>query len=953
MRHIVTKAMAGLGRVTWKKRQIATLHKLTAMIFVLLLAAGANVAFFRSLIHDFRDMAGTVSMAGKLRLLSQRIELDIVQFTLDPWRTSVAVLNGIDEFDMVLEALLKGGHVFGVNVRQVPHQHHVAFEDVQNQWQAYRDEIELTLQQEIDATAAASGYVLNAMRHDLSIKAINLLHASEHMVDSIVKDMQRRQRLAAIHMQIIFVVVLLSFFCMFWFVRRRIVIPLNLLYAGAMRVAKGEYDQYVHYPVHDELGRVIDIFNRSSQHIGTLLHDLKHSNKNLKRAETMFRGVVENTGIGVYILSGDHFLFVNQEMADLLGYPRDTILNGRVQAFFVDHDDRLEGRELCLQTAPTKRCILRRARRQDGSVIELEVFDSVMQLEGKPVSLCVALDVTQRRKDEASARLARLVYEVSSEAMVITNADASIVHVNPAFTKITGYEPEEVLGQKMSLLSSGYHDREFYDEMWASISETGGWQGELWNQRKNGEKFAERLSINTSYDEHGRVQHRVGLFSDITAQKKTEAIIWKQANFDCLTDLPNRKSLQEKLDDAIESAQARGLSVSLAYLDLDHFKEINDSLGHHTGDALLRQVAVRIQECIREEDTVGRIGGDEFMIIIRDVEGMAIVNKVCERVLDELSRPFHVGDQTVQITTSIGVTLFPQDGHSITDMFKNADMAMYEAKAQGRNQHRWFKVSMQEKVTTRQRLARELLDALEQNQFVLAYQPILDMRTGAVCKAEALLRWNHPERGVIQPGEFISFAEDSGVIDAIGDWVFQTAARQAAEWREQYYEHFQVSINVSPVQFLSDAQGQERWFDVLDELQSSGKSVVVEITEGLLMDASGTVSSRLHAFRKGGIQIALDDFGTGYSSLSYLKKFDIDYIKIDRSFVSNLGTDTDERALCDAIIVMAHRLGLKVVAEGIETAQQQKFLQQAGCDFAQGYLFGRPVSASNFRRHYL
>lgn len=946
------KRLPGLGRNAWHNVRISIAHQLTAMLLLMLLAAGTNIVFFKSLIHDFRDVAGTVSIAGKLRLLSQKIELDILQFTSDSEHTPTAVLNGIDEFETVLEALVNGGAVFGVDVRRVRAQHYTALEDVRSQWHAYRKEIMLALVQSgAGVPGAESVRVTRALRTQLSQRATRLLHASESMVDVIVKDMQHRQRVATQRMYIAFAVIVLSFLLTLWFVRRRVARPMTLLYDGARRLSRGDYHMQVHYPESDEMGRLISAFNNSAQHIGELVYDLECRNESLTHAETMFRSVVENSGIGVYVVSGTQFLFVNREMADMFGYKREEMLrNLRLNDVLVD-DVPVKGAKGGLgyrqgNTAETQP--LRHGRRHDGTIIELEIFESVMQYEGDDVLLCVALDVTKGRKDEASARLARLVYEVSSEAVVITCADANIIHVNPAFTQITGYQADEVLGKKMSVLSSGHHDKHFYSAMWASIEQTGSWAGELWNRRKNGDVFAERLSINTSYDEDGQVQYRVGLFSDITKRKKTDALIWKQANYDCLTNLPNRKRLQDELGLAIAQGQARGLGVALAFLDIDHFKDVNDGLGHQTGDELLKQAALRIQECLRSGDTVGRMGGDEFMLIICDLESASISDKICQRIMTALSTPFIIGSDVVKVTVSLGVTLFPQDGVSISKMFKNADMAMYEAKSKGRNQYCWFEAAMQEKVATRQRLTRELTKAIELEQFALVYQPIIDLSTGQICKAEALIRWNHPDQGVIGPGEFISFAEDCGVIQDIGDWVFKTAAHHVAQWRADHDDDFQVSLNVSPVQFLSEESGLSRWFDMLHEWKLSGSSLVVEITEGLLMDACGTVSSRLQAFQDGGIQVALDDFGTGYSSLAYLKKFDIDYIKIDRTFVSSLGPDTDERALCDAIIVMAHRLGLKVVGEGIETEEQYRFLKEAGCDYGQGFLFGRPMSSEQF-----
>lgn len=495
-----------------------------AMILFIFLIVLVNALFFRSLANDFRDITATVSVAGKLRLMSKKIELDMIQFAANPAQGARAVRNSMAEFDMAIKALSEGGRVFGVTVKQTRTAHERALQNVRKRWQEYQVEIGVGLSAAAFMASSASKENMMDQRDQIAMKATQLLHASERLVDSIVKDMQRRQRVATLYMYGALTLVFTSFLLGLWFVRRRIATPLDLLYEGTQRLRQGDYQVQLHYPVADELGRLVRSFNTSAQHISKVLDDLEHSNHTLKRIETMFEGLTDNPGIAVYVLSGQQFLFVNQEMADLLGYEREAMLsNLRVDDIFIeeysatvfaDHHDSLT-------SEPCDSCLVQPARRQDGSMIEFEVFQSRrVPLDGKCVTICVALDITKRCKNEAFGRLARLVYEASSDAMVLTDADARVIHVNPAFTKITGYKAQDVLGQRMSVLSSGRHDREFYETMWSSIVKTGAWVGEVWNKRKDGKEFVERLSINTSYDEKGRVQYRVGLFADITKQKK-------------------------------------------------------------------------------------------------------------------------------------------------------------------------------------------------------------------------------------------------------------------------------------------------------------------------------------------------------------------------------------------------------------------------------------------------
>jgi diguanylate cyclase (GGDEF)-like protein/PAS domain S-box-containing protein len=554
----------------------------------------------------------------------------------------------------------------------------------------------------------------------------------------------------------------------------------------------------------------------------------------------------------------------------------------------------------------------------------------------------------ERSRTDEELQLASLVYQTSSEAMTVTDANGNIVAINPAFTALTGYTQEEVIGKNPSILKSGRHDQEFYQTMWHSLDSTGQWQGEIWNRRKSGEIYPESLTINTIYSEEGLPLRRVALFSDITKKKASEELIWQQAYFDPLTKLPNRRMFHEQLEQEIKKVERTGLPLALMFLDLDCFKEVNDTLGHDMGDLLLEIVALRLCNCVRKTDFVARLGGDEFTIILSEFANPANMERLAQDILQRLSEPFPLGNELAYISVSIGITFFPADAESGEALLKNADQSMYAAKDQGRNRYHFFTMSMQEAAQARMRLISDLRGALAGNQFWLAYQPIVELATGAIHKAEALIRWEHPKRGLITPAEFIPIAEDTKLIVQIGDWVFHEAVSQVARWRKSHHSEFQVSINKSPVQFRNEHNNHAEWLGYLQKLGLPGQSIVVEITEGLLLDAGSAVTGQLFAFRDAGIQVSLDDFGTGYSALSYLKKFDVDYIKIDQSFVRNLAPASSDMALCEAIIVMSHKLGIKVIAEGVETKEQCDLLLAAGCDYGQGYLFSRPIPVAEF-----
>jgi diguanylate cyclase (GGDEF)-like protein len=424
-------------------------------------------------------------------------------------------------------------------------------------------------------------------------------------------------------------------------------------------------------------------------------------------------------------------------------------------------------------------------------------------------------------------------------------------------------------------------------------------------------------------------------------------LIWRQANYDPLIGLPNRRLFRDRLEQEVKKAHRIDQRMGLLFLDLDRFKEINDSLGHDAGDILLVEAAKRITSCVRESDTVARLGGDEFTVILSEIEDTAVIERVAANLIEQMVQPFDLGGELVYISVSIGITVYPDDSNEVDELLKNADLAMYAAKNAGRNRFSYFTSATQKDAQQRLQMINDLRLALPAGQFSLSYQPIIDVRSQRICKAEALLRWEHPTHGAIAPADFIPRAEDSGLINEIGDWVFREAARVTKRWTGFAGDDFQISFNVSPVQFRT-TNTCAKWLGYLNDLGVRGRNMTIEITEGLLLEASPRVIELVRQFHEAGVNIAIDDFGTGYSSLSYLKKFDIDYLKIDQSFVRDLATDSSDRALAETIVVMGHKLGLKVVAEGVETEQQRDILSNAGCDYAQGYLFSKPMPENEF-----
>jgi diguanylate cyclase (GGDEF)-like protein/PAS domain S-box-containing protein len=585
-------------------------------------------------------------------------------------------------------------------------------------------------------------------------------------------------------------------------------------------------------------------------------------------------------------------------------------------------------------------------KRKDGSIYWESATISALRGDDGEVTHFIAVkeDITARKRAEDQLRMNATVFDTASEGIIVTDADNRIKTVNPAFSRITGYEPEDVIGLDPKVLSSGRHDAAFYRHLWKQVETRGFWSGEIWNRRKDGVVFPEWLSIVVIRDDAGKVEEHVAVFSDISQRKQDEEQIRRQANYDALTGLPNRSLFFDRLNQAVISARREHWLLALLFVDLDRFKAVNDSFGHVVGDEILQEVADRIQVCIREADTVARFGGDEFVVLLHDLTEVNDAALVAEKIIDRLSAPFTIVGREVFLGASIGITVYPVDTEDPEAMLRHADMAMYRAKEAGRNRYQFFTVGMQEQVRERVELEQDLRLAVERGELELNYQPIVDSSSGRVHSVEALLRWKHPNYGYVAPDTFIPLAEETGLITGLGDWVNNEACRQLRVWQDSGID-LGITINISSGQ---RGGGFSSWgfAAVLKEHGVSGQRLTLEITESLLMDDSEEVVNWLNGFKELGVSLSVDDFGTGYSSLSYLKRFPVDVLKIDRSFISGLPHDTEDTSLVEAILAMGSSLGLSVIAEGVETEPQLRFLQERNCHYFQGFYFSKPMPAS-------
>ncbi len=555
-----------------------------------------------------------------------------------------------------------------------------------------------------------------------------------------------------------------------------------------------------------------------------------------------------------------------------------------------------------------------------------------------------ALNVSQR-----NLHLAEKVIESSLEGIMVTDAHAVIVSVNPAFTRLTGYSAAEVVGETPAILSSGRHDKAFYDAMWDALRQTGYWQGEVWNRRKSGEVFPELLTIAAIKDRDGRLTHYAALFSDITEMKENEERIRHLAYYDVLTGLPNRRLLEDRLRVALAHAHRNRRQLAVLFIDLDRFKRINDSLGHEIGDRLLVAIAHRLRDALREDDTVARMGGDEFVAVLSDIENPDHAVQIARRLIDALMRPVRVDGHELVVTTSIGISIYPDDSDSAPALVKNADIAMYRAKDSGRNSFQLYAPAMNARSLEHLALESALHRALERGEFELYYQPLLDAGQCRIVAAEALLRWRHPDLGLVAPADFIPLAEETGLIIPIGAWVLRSACLQLAQWHGQGHHDLRVAVNISARQF-HDPEFITLAGCIVEEAGIDPRHITLELTESMLMDDALDTIRMLAQLNAMGFAIAMDDFGTGYSSLSYLKRFPINELKIDRVFIRDIERSEDDAAIVSAIIGLAHSLGLRVVAEGVETGPQLAFLQRQRCDFLQGFHFSPPVAVGMFEK---
>ena len=756
------------------------------------------------------------------------------------------------------------------------------------------------------------------------------------------RDLHDKQRNYAL---VLAVQVTVSLLLILAFLRKRLHAPLRTLAGFSDRLSRGDFDTPLVLDVPGELGRLGTQMEAMRVAIRDLFVDVKDNEMRIQGLLAEQDAILDNVMFGVVITRDRHVVSVNRRTEQLFGYPAGSLVGRPSSVFFLSDEDYAasESEFFGRLVRGDDTSHERQFRCSDGSLRWCMVSGSSID-SGRPElgNVWVFADISERKESEEKLRLSATVIEHIADGVTVVDVAGTIVAVNPAFTHITGYEAQAVVGQSWSVTRSGRNDQEKYWAMWRQLSETGFWRGELWNTRKDGDTYLEWLTVSTVRDDAGKVTHYVGVFSDITRLKESQDKLDYLAHHDPLTSLPNRLLFNDRLLHAIGRATRVSRQLAVMFIDLDRFKSVNDTLGHHVGDELLKQVASALGERLREGDTLARLGGDEFIVLLEDVDGGYGAAQVASKMMALFEQPFVVAEHELFVTGSIGISLFPANGQDANLLVRNADLAMYQAKSRGRNGYQFYSPEMDGEGVERLRMEALLRRAIERNEIFVHYQPQVEIGSRRLIGVEALVRWHNPELGLVSPVRFIPMAEDTGFINQIGEWVLFEACRQMRRWDEAGLEVPKVAVNLSVRQVERGAM-TVLVAQVLEETGLAPRRLQLEVTESVIMN-TGDALAFVHELHAIGVGLAIDDFGTGYSSLAYLKQLPVDVLKIDRSFIKDIAVDSNDEAIAIAIIQLGKSMNLSVIAEGVENEEQAAFLLRHGCTRAQGYLYGRPVA---------
>ncbi len=658
--------------------------------------------------------------------------------------------------------------------------------------------------------------------------------------------------------------------------------------------------------------------------------------------------IIETTSDGYWVsdMQGK-FLEVNNAFCNMSGYSRDELLTMRISDIEANESPEETKKHIDTIVKTGTDRFETRHRKKNGDIYDVEIVTTIVMVDGGKFFVFVR-DITKRKEYERELMLSAKVFSTMTDGIVITDTSEKIINANKAFCDNTGYTVKELIGQTPSILSSGWHDKKFYKDMWKQINKEGQWKGEITDRRKNGELYTSETSIVSIKNKEGINTHYIAVSSDVTLKKEQEKVINNLAYYDGLTKLPNRTFFEERFHNKIASAKRRARGIALLFIDLDNFKTVNDTFGHLIGDKFLRDAASRLKNIIREEDIIGRFGGDEFTILIEDFATASNLARLASKIVETFNQPFQIDGNDFFSGASIGISVFPENGNSYHDLMRAADTAMYHVKAAGKGGYEFYSKTMSDIVSKRMEMDSKLRTALMNDEFHLVYQPKVDIKNNKVYGMEALLRWINPDLGFTPPDQFIPILEENGYIYSVGLWIIRQALSDTKKLHDEGVKDLIISINVSYIQ-LENNDFLKDFGEIIDEIGVKRELIELEITESQLMNNIEEALIKLQEITKRGIKISIDDFGTGYSSLSYLKKLPADTIKIDKSFVLDVDKDEDDRSIVQAIIALSHSLNKIVIAEGSETQSHIDTLKELGCTKVQGYFYSKPLPLEEFK----
>ncbi|MET0051111.1 MAG: EAL domain-containing protein [Candidatus Thiodiazotropha sp.] len=681
--------------------------------------------------------------------------------------------------------------------------------------------------------------------------------------------------------------------------------------------------------------------------------------RNWLRSQQQLQTISANMAEGMYVMNKQgEIVFANKAAEDILGFTRREMLGKNAHSLFHHHssEERVTERNCQIRSIPLTGEIFRSSEEtftdRDGNLIRADITSSPLRSNSNITGAVVLFrDITQDYENRIRQKQTDTAFQNMSEAVVVTDADVRIVAVNQAFTEITGYSEAFVIGKNPSILASGMHDRAFYQSLWHSIEETGAWEGEVFNRRKNGEVYPEWINISVVRDHQNQVLSYVAVFSDITEKQKKEQRLQELAYTDQLTNLPNRTSFMRLLEQSIRHSNRVHTRLALLYLDLDHFKQINDTLGHLMGDKLLSEAAKRLKDIVREDDVLARLGGDEFIFMIETFDSDDDPARVAKKLLESLGKPFHIEDRSLYVSASIGISLYPDDGDDSISLLKNADAAMYRAKHLGRGNYSYFTEDMAREAEVRFHIESDLRNALRKDKHLrMAYQPKFSLKAQKLIGCEALIRWEHFTKGLICPADFLPIAQDSGLMPAVTEFVIRQVSRQIHSWNQSGIDPGKVSINLDS-QSLKRSDFTTQLLRIVQQEEVNPEQIEIEITETVILEHSDYIDTYTELVASG-FSISIDDFGTGESSLFRLKQIPANTLKVDRTFIMDIAHNNSDQAILRSIIGMAKTLGKSVLCEGVEDSEQLSVLKEIGCDEVQGYYLAKPMYADSLQQFY-